>query len=82
MWSISQLYSDEDLGELARKDFEQGGQGRANTVLTLPLSRVTEAYRALPPETRYGKIQVENHELDESVLAILRDVDVPQYQRV
>jgi hypothetical protein len=82
MWSISQLYSDEDLGELARKDFEQGGHGRANTILTLPLSMVTESYLALPPETRYGKIQVENHELDESVLAILKDVDVPQYQRV
>ena len=82
MWSISQLYSDQDLGELARKDFEQGGHGRANTVLTLPLSKVTESYLALPPETRYAKIQVENHELDESVLAILKDVDVPQYQRV
>lgn len=82
MCSINQLYTDEDLGERARKDFEYGGHGRANTILTLPLSRVTESYLALPPETRYRKIQVENHELDESVLAILRDVEVPQYQRV
>jgi hypothetical protein len=29
---------------------------------------------------RYRKIAIENHELDESVLAVL-DVRVPQYQR-
>jgi len=31
------------------------------------------------PEMRYRKIVVENHELNESVLAILGNVDVVQY---
>lgn len=82
MFGISQLYSDQDLADLALQDFEHGGLGRANTILTLPLYLVRDAYLALPPETRYGKIVIENHELDESVLAILEGIDVPQYQRV
>ena len=80
--SVGQLYSDQGLGMLALKDSQNGSRGRANTVLTLPLRMVTESYLALPPERRYRKSVIENHELDESVLAILGDVDVPQYQRV
>lgn len=82
MFGISQLYADRDLAELALRDSEHGGPGRANTILTLPLSTVRDAYLALPPAERYKKIVIENHELDESVLAILEGIDVPQYQRV
>ncbi len=82
MWSISQLYADPALGALAQKNFEDGGPGRVNTILTLPLSKVKESFLALPPEVRYQKVLVENHELDESVLAILDDIDVPQYERM
>lgn len=82
MWSVSRLYSDQDLGERALQNLEYGGRGRANTMLTLPLSQVRESYLALSPEMRYRKIVIDNHELDESVLAILGDVDVPQYQRL
>ena len=31
---------------------------------------------------RYRKIGIANHQLDESVLAILGDVDAQQYQRM
>lgn len=82
MLTISHLYTDRELGELALRDFEHGGQGRANTILTLPLDKVTQCFLALSPETRYRKVVIDDHELDESVLAILRDVDVPQYQRL
>lgn len=82
MLSISQLYSDQALEVLAANDFEQGNRGRMNTILTLPLNAVRESYLALAPETRYQQIIVENHTLDESVLAVLEDVDVPQYQRL
>jgi hypothetical protein len=47
----------------------------------MPLDVVTESYLGISPEMRYRKIVIENHELDESVLAILGDVDVPQYQK-
>jgi hypothetical protein len=74
---ISQWVSDDLLGKRAL----EMGRGRANTVLALPLERVREAFLALPPEKRYNKIEVGNHKLDESVLAVLGDVDVPQYRR-
>jgi hypothetical protein len=82
MLSISQLYSDQALEALASNDFEQGNRGRMNTILTLLLNTVRESYLALAPEARYQQIIVENHRLDESVLAVLEDVDVPQYERL
>jgi hypothetical protein len=80
--SASQGYSDHDLGMAALRDSQNGGRGRANSVLALPLKLVTQSYLELPPEVRYQKIIVEGHELDESVLAVLEEVDVPQYQRM
>ncbi len=41
MLSANQLYSDHQLGTLALEDFQNGGMGRANSILTLPLSLVT-----------------------------------------
>ena len=63
-------------------DQQNGGRGRANSILTLPLNTVRESYLALPPGRRYRKITVEGHALDESVPAVLEDVEVPQYQRL
>jgi len=80
--AASRRISDQDLGVLALEELQRGGKGRANTILVLPLRKVTESYLALPPEMRYGKIIVDNHELDESVLAVLEGVDVPQYHRI
>ena len=82
MLTISQLYADRDLEALALQDFENYGRGRFNTILALPLDRVTDAYLALGPEERYREITVDGHALDESVLAILGEIGVPQYERV
>jgi hypothetical protein len=81
MLSANQLYSDEELGRLALEDLRNGGRGRANTILILPLNLVLESYLALPLDTRHQKIVIENHRIDESVLAIL-EVDDPEYERV
>ena len=80
--AVSKRYSDQDLGMLALNDFQRGGKGRANSVLTLPLNLVKGDYLSLPLDMRYRKLVIENHALDESVLAVLGDVDVPQYQRI
>ncbi len=80
--TISQMYADQDVAALAQQNLDNYGQGRFNTVLTLPLESVMGTYLALGPEERYREITVEQHVLDESVLAILPDVDVPQYQRM
>ncbi|HEX5809238.1 MAG TPA: hypothetical protein VFY25_11270, partial [Anaerolineales bacterium] len=82
MLAASEQCPDRELARLAQEDAERGGKGRANSILALPLEEVTEAYLALPPDLRFGKIVVVDHELDESVLAVLGDVDVPQYQRM
>lgn len=77
----SQRISDPDLARMALEDLQNGGKGRANAVLALPLNQVRAAYLAIPPETRYRALMAASHRLDESVLAILEDVEVPQYQR-
>ena len=82
MLAASDQCPDRELARLAQVDAERGGKGRAHSVLTLPLEEVTEAYRALAPDLRFSKTVVAGHELDESVLAVLGDVDVPQYQRM
>lgn len=76
--AASQRVSDQTLGKQAM----ESGTGRANSVLALPLNSVTEAWLAIPPEARYRNINLDGYELDESVLAILGDVDVPQYHRM
>lgn len=80
--TASQGYSDQELEALALKDLRDGGRGKANSILSLPLATVLGAFGALKPEARFRKILLEEHLLDESVLAILMDVDVPQYQRI
>ena len=82
MFAASQQHSDQDLGKLAIEDSHNGGRGRANSLLALPLSRVAQFYLSLAPEARYRKHIVDGHELDESVLAVLSEVDVPQYERI
>jgi hypothetical protein len=73
--------SDPDLMALALEDYRNGGMGRINSVLTLPLNLVTQAYLDLPPENRFRLLNLENHWLDVSTLAILPGVEVEQYQR-
>jgi hypothetical protein len=80
--TISQLYSDLEVGALALQDFENYGKGRFNTILAVPVEKVMESYLAMAPDTRYREIVVDQHVLEESVLAILPGVDVPEYQRM
>jgi len=82
MLEASRQFSDQDLGRLALQDSQKGGRGRANAILALPLSQVRAAYLDIPPELRYRAITVAGHRLDDSVLAILEDLEVPQYQRL
>ena len=82
MLAASQAYSDLELAALAVNNAESGGKGRANGILVLPLNQVVEHYLALSPHLRFQAGSVENHQLNESVTAILPGVDVPQYQRL
>ena len=81
MLDTSAGQSDEELGILALQDLQNGGRGFKTSILTLPLQKVMDSWLTLSPRMRYTKIRVDRHELDESLLAVLRDVDVPQYKR-
>ncbi|MFN2122886.1 MAG: hypothetical protein ACK2UP_05235 [Candidatus Promineifilaceae bacterium] len=75
--ATSQQDSDEMLGRRALEN----GTGRANSVLALPLDRVRKTFLALPPAKRFHPIEVDQHKLAASVLAVLEDIEVPQYLR-
>jgi hypothetical protein len=81
MLDASAGQSDEELGILALQDLENGGRGFKTSILTLPLQKVVDSWLALSPRMRYTTIRVDQHELDESLLAVLEDVNVPQYKR-
>jgi hypothetical protein len=67
----SQQHSDEDLRQQARIDLEQGGWGRANAVLTLPLPEVETVYQSIPLSSRDQDIMLDEHCLTSSVRHLL-----------
>jgi hypothetical protein len=82
MLAASQKYTDQELCARAMSDAENGGLGRVNSILTLPLQKVIDSWLSLAPAMRYRKIKVDNHELDESVMTVLWEVEVPQNERI
>jgi hypothetical protein len=75
-------YSDEVLCQRALEDARNDGPGWANAMLTLPLERIRSFYSSIAPETRNTPVFFQNHQLDETVAAILEGVTVPKYQRL
>jgi hypothetical protein len=82
MLKNSENISREDLCELALKGAQNGGKGRANAILTLPLKQISDFYLAMSPNERNAPILFEKHRLDETVPAVLEDIPVPKYQKV
>jgi hypothetical protein len=78
----SESCSDQNLQQLAWEDFQNGGAGRANAVLTLPLKEIDALYMSVPPEARNKPVWFQNHQLDETVASILEGVSVPKYRRL
>jgi hypothetical protein len=74
--------SNRELHDRAVKDARKGGEGRANAVLALPLKQTIAVYSAVAAEVRNGPISYQNHQLDETVAAVLDGVTVPKYRRL
>ena len=78
----SESLSDQNLHKLALKDSQNGGKGRANAILALPLKRITDVYLDMPPQERNTPILFEENRLDETVPIVLEGITVPKYQRL
>ena len=78
----SESLSDQDLHKLAFEDTQNGGMGRANAILALPLKRISDVYLATPPKERNAPILFEENRLDETVPIVLEGITVPKYQRL
>lgn len=78
----SKKCTDQELRERALEDSKNGGAGKANRVLTLPLARVHSAFLSVPPHARNSPISLEGHRLDETVAAVFGDIPVPKYRRL
>jgi hypothetical protein len=75
----SESLSHQELRELALKDAQNGGKGRANAVLVLPLKKISDAYLVMLPKERNTPILFEQNRLDETVPAVLDGITVPKY---
>jgi hypothetical protein len=82
MITNSESLSDRDLHELTLMDAQNGGKGRVNAILALPLKGLNNVYLAMSPKERNKPILFENNRLDETVAAVLESITVPKYQRV
>jgi hypothetical protein len=74
--------SHQDLSNLALEDARNGGKGRANAILALPLKRITDTYLVLTPDARNVTFLFENNRLDGTVPVVLDGITVPKYQRL
>jgi hypothetical protein len=82
MMTNSKSYSNQDLERRAFEDFQNGGKGWSNAVLTLPLNQVSSFYLATSLENRNQPVFFQWHNLDETVGAVLEEIPVPKYQRL
>ena len=82
MLANSEMLSNNDLRDLAIKDAQIGGKGRANAILAMPMKQIHAAYSATPPAERDTSILFEQHRLDKTVRAVLDNITHPQYQRL
>jgi hypothetical protein len=82
MMTSSESHSNQDLCDLALQDAQNGGKGRANAILALPLKLISEVYSAMPPEERNAPMLFEKNRLDETVATVIEGIRVPKYQRL
>ncbi|MGQ0605022.1 MAG: hypothetical protein ACT4QE_25360 [Anaerolineales bacterium] len=78
----SESLSHQDLCELALEDAQNGGKGRANTILALPMKLISDVYLAMSPKERNRPILFEKNRLDETVPVVLDGITVSKYQRL
>jgi len=81
MINSSESLSHQDLCTLALEDVQNGGKGRANAILALPLKQISDHYVALSSKEHNAPIMFEQNLLDDTVSAILEEISLSKYQR-
>jgi hypothetical protein len=82
MMTNSESFSYQDLCELAFEDAQNGGKGRANAILVLPMKLISDVYLRMSLEERNTPVIFKKNRLDGTVAAILEGITVPKYQRL
>jgi len=78
----SDRFSDQDLQERALEDLGNGGKGRANACMILPMDSLRQLYLSLSLHQRNSTISFEKTTLERNVVALLDDITVPQFQYI
>jgi hypothetical protein len=74
--------SNQELTRLALEHAQNGGVGRANAILALPMKPIKEMYLAKSPQERCGPIMFDGNRLDETIPVLLDGITVPKYRRL
>jgi hypothetical protein len=82
MMMNSESLSHQDLCALALEDAQNGGKGRANAILALPMQAISAVYLAMSPNERNAPVLLGENRLDETVPAVLDGIAVTKYQRL
>jgi len=77
----SETISHDNLCTLALDDFQNGKEGWATAILTLPLKNLSDHYLAMSPKERNFPIMFEKNRLDETISLVLDNIKVPKYQK-
>ena len=78
----SESLSHQDLCALALEDAQNGGKGRANAILALPMKGISDVYLTMSPKERNAPVLFEENRLDETVPAVLEGITLSKYQRL
>ena len=78
----SDRFSDQDLQDRTLEDLRNGGKGRANGCMILPMDSLCRLYLSLSLDQRNSTISFEKTTLERNVVALLDDITVPQFQYI
>ena len=78
----SESITNEALQQRVLLAAQNGQRGWVNAVQILPLNAIRTFYKALSPGDRNQPVSFQGHKLDETVAAVLDNLNVPKYERI
>lgn len=78
----SDRFSNQDLQDSALEDRRNGGKGRANACMIVPVDRLHQLYLSLSLDQRNSMISFEATALERNVVALLDGIAAPHFQYI